>query len=138
MVSAKPSRVYAGTLGAAKVPAYTRENSKNICHIRHPSQITAEEGYGRGTVAEPVEGSVEAQGASLLRSLSLSKGIPQGHYLASTSSATVTLLRPSTPYYEKALFEMLYLDKRSDKCVAPPQLWVKEIIPFGERDVIYD
>ncbi len=45
---------------------------------------------------------------------------------------------PSTPYYGKALFEMLYLDKRPDKCVAPPQLWVKEIIPFGERDVIYD
>ena len=27
---------------------------------------------------------------------------------------------PSTPYYGKALFEMLYLDKRPDKCVAPP------------------
>ena len=127
MVSAKPSRVYAGTFGAAKVPAYTRENSKNIRHIRHLSQIKAEEGYGRGTVAEPVEGSVEAQGASLLRSLSLSKGIPQGHYLASTSSATVTLLRPSTPYYGKALFEMLYLDKRPEKCVPPPPT-------MGERD----
>ncbi len=27
---------------------------------------------------------------------------------------------PSTPYYGKALFEMLYLDKRPDKCVTPP------------------
>ena len=34
---------------------------------------------------------------SLLRSLSLSKGIPQGHYLASTSSATVPPMSKGIP-----------------------------------------
>ncbi len=59
------------------------------------------------------------------RLLSLSKQGSDPAVFPSTSSGTadggsVTLLRPSTPYYGKALFEMLYLDKRSDKCVAPP------------------
>ena len=62
------------------------------------------------------------EGARLLslRLLSLSK----------YRSKVVTLPRPTT-------------EKRSLKCCTltvcrPPQLWVKEIIPFGERDVIYD
>ena len=72
-----------------------------------------------------------------LRLLSLSKYRSKVVPLPCPSKEKYALLRPTTPYYGKALFEMLYLDKRPDKCVAP-QLWVKEIIPFGERDVIYD
>ena len=41
--------------------------------------------------------SLRSLSTSLLRSLSLSKGIPQGHYLASTSSATVPPMSKGIP-----------------------------------------
>ncbi|SEE62681.1 hypothetical protein SAMN04487828_2464 [Prevotella sp. lc2012] len=67
------------------------------------------------------------EGARLLslRLLSLSK----------YRSKVVTLPRPTT---EKRSLKCCTLTSDQTSVSPPPQLWVKEIIPFGERDVIYD
>ena len=56
--------------------------------------------------------SLRSLSTSLLRSLSLSKGIPQGHYLASTSSATV-------PPMSKGIPQGHYLASTSSATVPP-------------------